>query len=282
MLFSAVHWGFVHLVLGSCSLGFVYLCALCRICHRLSQRGGGNQAPVSWIEGGEGSFCFGIMISHDITILELRSGSPVTYREKKNLLNQIFAVTAVMDLNGNVWDVEIVLPEAGKFPQGFMMGLLGFLIGLTWWAMCMMIGTCGCKICPKQKDGNVLKQWWNMNMFDLFTGSISVSSLREYSSKDTETLRLYRWICRIKRLNAFLQASGGHESAEFIPNLPDDPISFDASVQNVPRHLCQHCRFPDHWRWEPLHFHFLHDFLCNFAEQAHQISWFQTAEIKPL
>ena len=30
--------------------------------------------------------------------------------------------------------------EAGKFPQGFMMGLLGFLIGLTWWAMCMMIG----------------------------------------------------------------------------------------------------------------------------------------------
>jgi hypothetical protein len=54
--------------------------------------------------------------------------------------------------------VEIVLPEAGKFPQGFMMGLLGFLIGLTWWAMCMMIGTCGCKICPKQKDGNVLKQ----------------------------------------------------------------------------------------------------------------------------
>jgi hypothetical protein len=42
------------------------------------------------------------MISHDITILELRSGSPVTYREKKNLLNQIFAVTAVMDLNGNV------------------------------------------------------------------------------------------------------------------------------------------------------------------------------------
>jgi hypothetical protein len=53
-------------------------------------------------------------------------------------------------------------------------------------------------------------------------------------------------------------------------------------VQNVPRHLCQHCRFPDHWRWEPLHFHFLHDFLCNFAEQAHQISWFQTAEIKPL
>ena len=85
-----------------------------------------------------------------------------------------------------------------------------------------------------------------MNMFDLFTGSISVSSLREYSSKDTETLRLYRWICRIKRLNAFLQASGGHESAEFIPNLPDDPISFDASVQNVPRRLCQHCRFPDH------------------------------------
>ncbi|CAK9028989.1 Hypothetical protein SCF082_LOCUS18593 [Durusdinium trenchii] len=34
------------------------------------------------------------------------------------------------------------LNEAGKFPQGFMMGLLGFLIGLTWWAMCMMIGTC--------------------------------------------------------------------------------------------------------------------------------------------
>ncbi|CAJ1431509.1 unnamed protein product, partial [Effrenium voratum] len=34
------------------------------------------------------------------------------------------------------------LNEAGKFPQGFMMGLLGFLIGLTWWAMCMMIGVC--------------------------------------------------------------------------------------------------------------------------------------------
>ncbi|CAK9028991.1 Uncharacterized protein SCF082_LOCUS18603 [Durusdinium trenchii] len=32
------------------------------------------------------------------------------------------------------------LNEAGKFPQGFMMGLLSFLIGLTWWAMCMMIG----------------------------------------------------------------------------------------------------------------------------------------------
>ena len=38
--------------------------------------------------------------------------------------------------------VTSFLNEAGKFPQGFMMGLLGFLIGLTWWAMCMMIGTC--------------------------------------------------------------------------------------------------------------------------------------------
>ncbi|CAE7834673.1 ttn-1 [Symbiodinium sp. CCMP2592] len=38
--------------------------------------------------------------------------------------------------------VTSFLEEAGKFPQGFMMGLLGFLIGLTWWAMCMMIGTC--------------------------------------------------------------------------------------------------------------------------------------------
>ncbi|CAK9073992.1 unnamed protein product, partial [Durusdinium trenchii] len=30
----------------------------------------------------------------------------------------------------------------GFLNEGFMMGLLGFLIGLTWWAMCMMIGTC--------------------------------------------------------------------------------------------------------------------------------------------
>ena len=162
----------------------------------------------------------------------LHTGRRRTFRIRYLQLRQLWIWMA------NVWDVEIVLPEAGKFPQGFMMGLLGFLIGLTWWAMCMMIGTCGYKICPKQKDGNVLKQWWNMNMFDLFTGSISVSSLREYSIKDTETLGLYRWICRIKRLNAFLQASGGHESAEFIPNLPDDPVSL-LSVLTL---LCRTCR----------------------------------------
>ena len=67
-------------------------------------------------------------------------------------------MSGIMHLNGKCLrcgrcgSCQVVFPEAGKFPQGFMMGLLGFLIGLTWWAMCMMIGTCGCKICRKEME----------------------------------------------------------------------------------------------------------------------------------
>eukprot|EP00929_Paragymnodinium_shiwhaense_P057298 TRINITY_DN2867_c0_g1_i1.p1 TRINITY_DN2867_c0_g1~~TRINITY_DN2867_c0_g1_i1.p1 ORF type:complete len:1535 (+),score=370.61 TRINITY_DN2867_c0_g1_i1:90-4694(+) len=36
--------------------------------------------------------------------------------------------------------VTSYLDQAGTLPQGFMMGCLGFLVGLTWWIMCMVIG----------------------------------------------------------------------------------------------------------------------------------------------
>ena len=39
------------------------------------------------------------------------------------------------------------------------------------------------------------------------------------------------------------------------------------------RYLCQHRRFPDHWGWESIYFHLLHDVLCPSAEIFTSFAW---------
>lgn len=136
-----------------------------------------------------------------------------------------------------------------------MMGLLGFLIGLTWWAMCMMIGH------------------WIAGRFS-FVSCVGVLALAwvvkscNFARSWTFHFLQMRWQRGLFGILEFMVID--------IDDSRDDDHDHDLSLHRslrlsclgcvTLRYLRQHRWFPDHWGWESLHFHFLHHFLCSFAE----------------